>query len=216
MHLAALIDLGVPEELLRMELSKLRLDSEFSITITRRQKSGIHGVHVDIEPNSESVRNEQDILELIAHADLRENAKDITRDLIASIAIAESKIHQIERDQVHFHEVGAVDSIVDLVGAAICLDHLAPEHIICSPPELGGGFVTCQHGKIPVPAPATLEILEGVPCCFGGVNGECTTPSGASILKNVVDEFQPKGLFSSSQTGYGIGTKDFEIPKKHC
>ncbi len=212
MHLAALIDLVVPEELLRAELSKLGLDSEFSLTISRRHKSGIHGMHVDVEPKSETERNERDILELVNTADLSDKVKAIATSLVASIAIAESKIHQIERDQVHFHEVGAVDSIVDLVGAAICLDHLAPEHIICSPPELGGGFVTCQHGKIPVPAPATLEILEGVPCFFGGVNGECTTPSGASILKNVVDEFQPRGLFSSLQTGYGIGTKDFEVP----
>ena len=135
MHLAALIDLGVPEELLRAELSKLGLDSEFSLTISRKLKSGIHGMHVDVEPKSETERNERDILELVNKADLSDKVKALAATLVASIAIAESKIHQIERDQVHFHEVGAVDSIEDLVGAAICQDYLATEHIICSPPS---------------------------------------------------------------------------------
>jgi uncharacterized protein (TIGR00299 family) protein len=113
---------------------------------------------------------------------------------------------------VHFHEVGATDSIVDIVGAAIGLEFLDVDTVLCNEVELGGGMVTCAHGVFPVPAPATAEILKDVPCRYGGVDSEATTPTGAAILKANVDRFGPPDGFVSERIGYGIGQKDFDIP----
>jgi uncharacterized protein (TIGR00299 family) protein len=113
---------------------------------------------------------------------------------------------------VHFHEVGAVDSIVDIVGAAICIEYLNPDRIMASEVELGGGFVTCEHGTFPVPAPATMEILTGVPVRSGAVKFESTTPTGALILACNVDEFGPIEGLRIQKTAYGIGQAELDIP----
>jgi uncharacterized protein (TIGR00299 family) protein len=128
------------------------------------------------------------------------------------VAQAEAKIHGKPVDEVHFHEVGAVDSIVDIVGAAICIDYLAPDRIISSPVEMGGGFVTCAHGIFPVPAPATLEIMKGKPVKTGAVPFETATPTGVAILAALADEFTETPRFTIVKTGYGIGYRDTEIP----
>jgi uncharacterized protein (TIGR00299 family) protein len=113
---------------------------------------------------------------------------------------------------VHFHEVGAVDSIVDIVGAAICIDFLAPDRILSSPVELGSGMVHCAHGTYPVPAPATAEILSGIPVKTGALPFEATTPTGAAILAATVHEFTSNCRFTLLKTGYGIGMKEADIP----
>ena len=128
------------------------------------------------------------------------------------IAEAEAKIHGKSLCEVHFHEVGAIDSIVDLVGAAICIDYLKVDRIIASPVQVGGGFVECSHGIIPVPAPATTEILKNIPISTGIVQFETTTPTGAAILAVNVEEFTSKIDFSIEKIGYGIGHRDLEIP----
>ncbi len=128
------------------------------------------------------------------------------------MAVAEAKVHGKTVDEVHFHEVGAVDSIVDVVGAAICIDALKVDKIMASTVQLGGGFVMCDHGKIPVPAPATTEILKGVPVKTGLVQFETTTPTGAAILKANVIEYTDQHNLVIEKTGYGLGTKTFEVP----
>ena len=157
-------------------------------------------------------RNLTDIKEIIDSSDLSQRVKDLSHKIFMEIAVAEAKVHNKSIKEVHFHEVGAVDSIVDIVGVAICLDKLEVDKIISSTVELGRGFVKCAHGVIPVPAPATIEILKDVPIHLNGVNGEATTPTGAAILKVNVDSYEDEINFSIEKVGYGVGTKDFHIP----
>jgi uncharacterized protein (TIGR00299 family) protein len=157
-------------------------------------------------------RGHGDIQRLIAASDYKDSIKALVSKMFREIAAAESRIHDMPIDEVHFHEVGATDSIVDLFGAAICLDYLDVDTVLSSPVELGSGFVRCEHGLFPVPAPATMEILKGVPCRIGGVDGEATTPTGASILKATVHTFDPRSVFVAARIGYGVGHRDFTVP----
>ena len=134
-------------------------------------------------------RNLKDINLIIDNSELSENIKNISKKIFNIVAEAEGKIHGKNIDEVHFHEVGAIDSIVDIVGFAICLDYIKPDKIYSSKLYLGRGFVKCAHGIIPVPAPATIEILKGAKVYSGGIEGETVTPTGAAILKGTVEEF---------------------------
>ena len=229
MHLAALIDLGVPLEYVRTELAKLALDDEFALEVRPSQKMGISGTRLDVRirtadgasahPDARGDshhrvprRTYRNIRALIDASPYAAGTKKTVHAIFRAIGEAEATVHGKSIDDIHFHEVGATDSIVDIFGAAIALDHLSVERILSGPVELGGGHVTCVHGVLPVPAPATAEILAGVPCRFGAVDGEATTPTGAAILKCVVDEFEPRGVFTPERVGYGIGHKDFAIP----
>lgn len=157
-------------------------------------------------------RNLYVIEELINKSELKENVKRLSIDIFKQVAEAEAKVHGKPIYEVHFHEVGATDSIVDIVGGAICLDYLKVDRILGSPIEVGGGFVKCAHGLMPVPAPATSEILKGVPITKGAVPFETTTPTGAAILKVVVDRFVKDIDFIIDKVAYGVGNRDTEIP----
>lgn len=157
-------------------------------------------------------RTFRDIEQLIGSSALSPAVKEHSRKIFRKIAEAEGKVHQKDLYEVHFHEVGAVDSIVDIVGAAIAMDYFKADQIICSTVQLGGGFVHCAHGTIPVPAPATVEILQGIPVKAGIVPFETTTPTGAAILAASVSEFTDQPSFVIDRTGYGIGHRDLEIP----
>ncbi len=157
-------------------------------------------------------RNLRDVEKIIRESGLSENVMTMSLKIFRLIAEAEAKIHGKALDEVHFHEVGAVDSIVDIVGAAICIDYLKPGRIIASPVEMGGGFVNCAHGTFPVPAPATLEIMKGKPMKLGAVPFETATPTGVAILAALADEFTETSTFTITKTGYGIGHRDTEIP----
>lgn len=157
-------------------------------------------------------RNILDIYELIEESSLSENIKSISKKIFTVVGESESKVHRKTLEEVHFHEVGAVDSIVDIVGAAICFDYLKVDKIIASTVELGSGYVKCAHGLMPVPAPATADIVKSMPVHIGRVDSEATTPTGAAILKTVADEYTDDINFKIIRTGYGIGTKDFKIP----
>ena len=157
-------------------------------------------------------RNFDDIKKLINKSSLSKWVKEKLVAVFPRVAEAEGKVHGMPPDDVHFHEVGAIDSIVDIVGAAICLEWLGVERVISNAVEVGSGYVNCAHGRFPVPAPATQEILSGVPCTYGTVSGESTTPTGAAILRASVDEYEPKNAFIPEKFGYGVGHKDFEIP----
>ena len=157
-------------------------------------------------------RNLNDIEKIIRESDLSDKVKTMSMDIFRMVAQAEAKVHGKSLEEVHFHEVGAVDSIVDIVGAAVCIEYLAPDRIIASPVEMGGGFVNCAHGTFPVPAPATLEIMKGKPMKLGAVPFETATPTGVAILAALADEFTETPAFTIVKTGYGIGHRDTEIP----
>ncbi|MDF2803229.1 MAG: hypothetical protein K0S61_3132 [Anaerocolumna sp.] len=157
-------------------------------------------------------RNLKDIENIINSSELKDNVKKLSLEMFMKVAEAEAKVHGKDLYEVHFHEVGAIDSIVDIVGAAICLDYLNVDKIIASPVQVGGGFVKCAHGLMPVPAPATVEILRNIPINAGIVEFETTTPTGAAILATNVKEFTTKISFSIGKVAYGIGHRDLEIP----
>lgn len=157
-------------------------------------------------------RGLKDIEAIINNSNLNEKVKKCSIDIFMQVAKAEAKVHNKSLYEVHFHEVGAIDSIVDTVGAAICLDYLKVDKVLCSEIELGGGFVKCAHGIIPVPAPAVVEILKDVPVKSGAVQFETTTPTGAAILKASVNEFTNNKNFKIKKVAYGIGHRDTEIP----
>jgi pyridinium-3,5-bisthiocarboxylic acid mononucleotide nickel chelatase len=157
-------------------------------------------------------RNLKAVEDIINNSFLSDRVKKLSLKMFLKVAQAEAKIHGKELMEVHFHEVGALDSIVDIIGAAICLDYLKVDKVMSASVELGGGFVKCAHGLFPVPAPATAEILKGVPVKLGAVQVETTTPTGAAILAATVDEFTNKKDFTINKVAYGIGHRDTVIP----
>ncbi|MBX4266134.1 nickel pincer cofactor biosynthesis protein LarC [Clostridium estertheticum] len=168
-------------------------------------RAGIEHIHKD-------QRNLNDIEKIINLSELSSKVKELSMKIFMKVALAEAKVHGKPLYEIHFHEVGAVDSIVDIVGAAICLNYLNVDKIMSSSVELGGGFVKCAHGLIPVPAPATVDILKGIPVKLGAVPFETTTPTGAAILAANVCEFKDDNNFIINKIGYGIGNRDTEIP----
>ena len=214
MNLGALIDLGVDPTYLRKELSKLNI-SGFHLGITRDKRKGISGTKATViimNQENEKHRHLSHIEQLVNSSSLSEKVKKDALKIFERVAVAEAKVHEIPVEQVHFHEVGALDSIADIVGAAICLDYLDVDKILSSPVQLGGGTVKCAHGIMPVPAPATAEILLHIPVRKGLVNHEATTPTGAAILAAMVDEFTESLNFPIVKTGYGIGHRDTDVP----
>jgi uncharacterized protein (TIGR00299 family) protein len=162
----------------------------------------VHGPH----------RNLADIEAIIRQSRLEEAVKETSLRIFRKVAAAEARVHGKPLNVVHFHEVGAVDSIVDIVGAAICYHALGVDAVWASPVELGGGFVRCAHGHMPVPAPATVEILHGLPTTRGATPHETTTPTGAAILAVLAEAFPERPELTTQKTGYGIGHRDTEIP----
>lgn len=150
-----------------------------------------------------------DILKMIRESKLTPGARAIADRIFTKLAIAEGRVHNMPPEDVMFHEVGAVDSIVDVCGAAIGLDALGVEHSVCSAINVGGGFIHCQHGIYPVPAPATANLLVGATIYSRHVERELVTPTGAAILAAVVDRFEPVTGFVPERIGYGAGTKQF-------
>ncbi len=214
MNLGALIDLGVDPEYLKIEFRKLKIDG-FRLEVKAEKRRGISGIKAEVvidNPENEKHRHLHHIETLINDAELPDNVKETALKIFGLVAEAEAKIHDTPIQKVHFHEVGALDSIADIVGAAICLDYLKVDKVMASPVQLGGGTVKCAHGIMPVPAPATAEILKNIPVKTGLVNYEATTPTGAAILAATVHEFTPAVNFDVQKVGYGLGTKDTEVP----
>jgi pyridinium-3,5-bisthiocarboxylic acid mononucleotide nickel chelatase len=220
MNLGAMIDLGVDAEYLKKELRKIEIGS-YEIHVKRDQRRGIFGTKLDvILPSGEGApaahghghRSFKDIAGLIEKSNFSDGVKSTSLAIFTKIARAEAKIHGHSIDEVHFHEVGAIDSIVDVVGAAICFEVLKVDKIIASPVQVGGGFVKCAHGMLPVPAPATAEILTGIPIRSGVVPFETTTPTGAAILAATAGRFIDRIDFTPLKIGYGIGQRDTDVP----
>lgn len=213
MTLSSLLDLGIPKEIFLEELSKLNLDNEFEMIITNKNENGINGININIIFKEKNIhRYLIDIFNIIDSSSLNTNVKEMAKKIFMVIGEAEAKVHGTTIDKIHFHEVGAIDSIIDIVGTCILVDLLCVDKICATIVPVGSGFVKCEHGVIPVPSPATLEILKNVPIQLNSVKGECTTPTGAAIIKVLCNEFVEKLEFEPQQIGYGIGHKKFEVP----
>ncbi len=210
MNLGAMIDLGVDPDFLKEELCKLNIEG-FQLEVSNDSRRGIAGTKatvIIVNPANEKHRQLHHIEGLINQSDLSDRVKAKSNQIFNLLADAEAKVHQINKQDVHFHEVGALDAIVDIVGAAICFEYLNVDRVISSPIQLGGGTIKCAHGFMPVPAPATAEIVRHVPVKSGLVQHEATTPTGAAILVALVDEFTDKTAITVQRIGYGIGQRD--------
>ena len=214
MNLAALVGLGVDFSYLCSELEKLNLSGEFRLEQKNVVKNGIAATKIDVVllKSQPHARSYADIKQILASSNLSEFCKKKVAAIFHVIAQAEAKVHKVSIDEVHFHEVGAVDSIVDVVGAAICFEYLSKNfgisRVVSSKIELGGGVVKCDHGYLNVPAPAVCEILKDVPVSLGRANFEMTTPTGAAILKACADEFVSEINFKIEKVAYGAGEKN--------
>ena len=214
MNLGALVDLGVDAAHLEKELAKLNIEG-FHLEVKSDIRKGISGTKVTVvveNSENEKHRHLSHIEALINNSTLSDRIKKKSLAIFDRVAEAEAKVHNISKDEVHFHEVGALDSIADIVGAAICQEYLEVDEIHSSPVQLGGGMVKCAHGLMPVPAPATAEIVAAIPVKSGLVDYEATTPTGAAILAATVDCFSERMELTIAKTGYGIGQRDGEIP----
>lgn len=208
MNLAALVDLGVDPQHLIIELQKLGL-SGWEIAFSREKRNGVSGTQCRITcPHEHHHRTFADIRGLIESSGLAPAVKADAIEIFRVLAEAEGRVHDRPADEVHFHEVGAVDSILDIAGAAICWHLLAIDRISASPLELGSGTVRCAHGRMPVPAPATARLVEGVPVSIGGASGEATTPTGAALLVGKACRFGEAISGRAIATGVGVGHRE--------
>lgn len=169
-----------------------------------------HAHHHEHDAHHHAHHGMAEIRSLIAELAVSETVKEKALAVYQSIAEAESRVHGAEVDQIHFHEVGSMDAVADVTAVCLLIELLAPEQVIVSPIHVGSGTVLCAHGRLPVPAPATALILEGMPIYGGSVQGELCTPTGAALLKTFADSFGPMPPMRVAKTGYGMGTKDFE------
>jgi uncharacterized protein (TIGR00299 family) protein len=215
MTLAAFISAGLPIDTLAAELKKLSLGG-FELAGRHLQRSSIDAVHVEVIVSHEEHfhRDLHGIVSMIEASELSLRVKEVSRKIFEVIAQSEAAVHRIPVEKVHFHEVGAIDSIVDIVGSAICLEWFGIERVYSSPVRLGrGGWVTTDHGRIPTPSPATLEILRHYPVELTDLPYELTTPTGAAILRTLSAGTLNEEALRVSAVGYGAGTKEFpEIP----
>lgn len=224
MMLGAFLQGGVPAEHLKEELAKLALPEAYEVRVENVSKNGISAPYVEVRIEGHPAEEEDghhhhhhrawaDIRRMIGDSALSEPVKKCSTAIFENLAAAEGKVHDRPRDEVAFHEVGAVDSIVDIVGAAICLDYLSVEKVLVSPINTGSGFVKCAHGLMPVPAPATAELLCGFPTYHQGEERELTTPTGAALVRTLATyaENMPRE-FRAERIAYGAGCWDLAIP----
>jgi uncharacterized protein (TIGR00299 family) protein len=210
MILGATVAAGVDPNFLREQLSLLRV-SGFSIDFETVNRSGLSATHARVETVPEHVhRSLADIEEIINGSALSGAVKERAVQIFTRLAEAEARVHNEPIDRVHFHEVGALDAIVDVVGAAICFDALQIERFVCSPLHVGSGFVKMAHGQFPIPPPAVTELLKGVPFYATEIKGELLTPTGAAIITTVCSEYGPIPEMKTEATGYGAGTREYQ------
>jgi uncharacterized protein (TIGR00299 family) protein len=212
MFLGALLDLGVPEQAVRDELRKLNLTG-YSISTRRVVKQNIAATKFDCLTTVADEHNHRgytEITGLIGASSLAEPVKRRALNVFRRIGEAEARIHDVPLEQIHFHEVGAVDSIVDIVGVCAAIHLLNVDEIRALPPPLGSGFVETAHGRFPLPAPATLELLKGIPTQPTGLAVELVTPTGAALLAECCSQFGPLPAMSVEKIGYGAGSRDLD------
>jgi hypothetical protein len=211
MFLGALIDCGADFQYIKKELSKLNLD--FEISHQRVRKGAISAIKVTIgESNNPPLRNLKIIKGIIEKTSLPEEVKEKSLSIFTRLAEAEATVHQVDIDDVHFHEIGAVDTIVDIVGSLLGLKYLQVERIFSSPLPLGRGELETTHGKIPIPAPATMKLLEGCKVYGKEIKEELVTPTGAVLISSLAEGFIDFPAMRILKVGYGAGTKELPMP----
>jgi pyridinium-3,5-bisthiocarboxylic acid mononucleotide nickel chelatase len=210
MILGALIAAGVDSQELRAQLSQLNV-SGFSVEIETVDRSGLSATHARVLTQDERKhRHLSDILKIIDDSRLSEGVKRRASEIFTRLAHAEARVHNEPVEHIHFHEVGALDAIVDVVGAAICFELLGIERFISSPLHVGSGMMEMAHGRFPVPPPAVTELLKGVPFYSGEIKGELLTPTGAAIITTVCHDYGAIPEMRIESTGYGAGTREYD------
>ncbi|MDZ4384401.1 MAG: nickel pincer cofactor biosynthesis protein LarC [Nitrospirota bacterium] len=206
MILGALVDAGVPFDRLKEGLSKLKLDG-YTLTASTVLKKGIKATKVDVVIESPELpgRPLRDLREIISESALDLSVKEKSLSIIQRLARAEAVVHNCPVEEVHFHEVGHIDTIVDVVGAVYGLQLLDAGRVVSSPIDTGSGYVRMSHGVFPIPAPATAELLKGTPVYSSGIERELTTPTGAAIITTMASSFQALPEMTLSAIGYGAG-----------
>jgi pyridinium-3,5-bisthiocarboxylic acid mononucleotide nickel chelatase len=209
MTLAALVDAGADRDYINKQIQSLEIDG-VALDYAETHRCGFRGLLLEIKiPADQPQRSLAEIERLIDNSQLTARERDLALRIFRRLGEAEAQVHGMPLEQVHFHEVGAVDSIVDIVGVSVALCNLEIECIYASPTPTGTGYITIAHGTVSVPAPATAELLKGIPLVESHLAAELTTPTGAAILATAVDHFGPLPSMSLSRIGYGAGRKDF-------
>ncbi len=228
MALGALTEIVGDEKYLKNELKKLNVEG-YQIEISKKVKNGITGTFVDVILENEhhhhenevqshehhhEHRNLNDVNKIIDESSLEQKVKDLAKRIFLRVANAEAKVHNKSLEEVHFHEVGAIDSIVDIVGTAILINKINPDKIISSVVNDGYGFIECAHGTMSVPVPATSEIFANSNVKFKqiDIDTELVTPTGAAIIAELADEFELLPEMQNAKIGWGVGSKDLKIP----
>ena len=209
MIVGALVDAGAEAEALKSAFGTLG-ELSFDVDFQTVHRGGIAGTkfNVTVRGDHHEHRGLADILDLIAKADLPGRASDRASEIFTRLAHAEAKVHNVGIEKVHFHEVGAVDGIVDIVGAALAMELLDIERVLCSPIPTGSGTITCEHGRLPVPSPATAQLLVGARTYQTDVEAELTTPTAAAVLTTLSESFGPAPEMDVSSVGYGAGARE--------
>jgi pyridinium-3,5-bisthiocarboxylic acid mononucleotide nickel chelatase len=210
MTLGALVDAGCPVEHLREELRGLQVPG-WELTVEKVWKNGMAATHVRVKTEDQTKhRSLSTILEILEKSKLAARVRERAAAIFRKLGEAEASVHDVPIEKIHFHEVGAVDAIVDIVGACIGFEALGIEKFACSALNVGGGTAKMAHGILPVPAPATAKLLQGKPTYSNGVQKELVTPTGAAIVATLCETFGPQPAMSVSAIGYGAGTADIE------
>ena len=210
MILGAMVAAGVDPDALREQLSLLNVEG-FKIDFETTARSGLSATYARVVTTDQSKhRHLSHVRRIIEESGVTDAAKELAIRIFIRLAEAEARVHNEPIEKVHFHEVGVLDAIVDVVGAAICFDLLKIDRFVCSPLHVGSGMIQMAHGRFPIPPPAVTELLRGVPFYSGDIKGELLTPTGAAIITTVCTEYGPIPHIKVDRTGYGAGTREYD------
>ena len=218
MLLGAFYDLGLPKKVIEQPLIDLGLKDLYNLKFKESKSCSIRGIKTNIESVEcvSTKRNWKSIKELLLNGQLEDRLQKIIYEVFESLASAEGKVHGIEPEDVHFHEIGSIDSLVDIIGVCAAFNYLNPQKIFCNEPMLGKGFVQTEHGKLSVPPPAVIELIREknlkVLSCFDSIEGELSTPTGIALLSNLGNYSKLPSRYSINSYGVGIGNQKFPFP----
>ena len=217
MLLGAFHDLGVPKNIIEKTLKCIGLENLYDLHFRESQSCSIRGIKVEIDKIDQNTKRDwRSIKDLILKAGLEKKLKKRIYEVFESLALAEGKVHGIDPEQVHFHEIGAIDSLIDIIGVCASIEYLKPKKVFSNAPTLGRGFVQTDHGKLSIPSPAVIELLRKkdieVISNIDLIAGELSTPTGIALLSNLVESFQIPNKYSINSYGVGIGNLDFPYP----
>ena len=217
MLLGAFYDLGVPKDEIEKKLACFGLENLYYLNFRESQNCSIRGIKVDVEKVDQSTKRDwKSIKNLILKAQLEEQLKKRIYEVFESLAKAEGRVHGINPEEVHFHEIGAIDSLVDIIGVCTSIEYLKPKKVFCNEPTLGRGFIQADHGKLSIPSPAVIELLRKknikVISSIDSIEGELSTPTGIALLCNLVESFQIPYKYSIDSYGVGLGNLNLPCP----